>query len=173
MKSLAALLVFLLSPFGLAELVTVTLELPPAMATRNTLNLEVQVPLLGNSDDDTALSGTIANDLAGADFEAFTASALLPNGLLWALGYQADERPGVLTPQADTTFTLALPGGGTAGEVFIETATDLTSPWAPVPASEISTSGNPLPAGTTGTIVISPRGAGPRFFRLRANEPSL
>lgn len=115
-----------------------------------------------------------SNNLGGVSFSEFTASALLPNGLLWALGYQADEVPAVLTA-TDTDnglqFRLALPATGTVGEVLLESSATLSEPWTPVPASALSTAQNPIPVGTSGEILVTPDGSEVLFYRLRADDP--
>lgn len=124
------------------------------------------------------LEWVASNNLTEGSFEGFGASSLLPNGLLWALGYQATEVPAILTARrtelgaADAEFRLALPEAGTAGEVLIESSSDLEEPWTPAPASEVSTGANPLPIGTTGEVVVTPPAGERLFYRLRANDPA-
>ena len=112
-----------------------------------------------------------ANGMPGAPFDADDNGDGIANGLQWALGLAENEsaRPHLLRP-APGGFEIVLPTGGSAGVLRvtrsghpgIEAFTELD-------ASAVSV-GNPIPAGTTGTVVVNP-GAGARgFLRLEATE---
>lgn len=123
---------------------------------------------------DPYLLWATANGIAEADFTAFDFNSQLPNGLLWALGFQGDDSPTILSPTSDGAFTLVLPTAGTASEVVVLTSTDLSSgSFAPLPSGQLAGADNPIPQGTIGTLTITPNGSGPRFYRLSASPPSL
>ena len=108
-----------------------------------------------------------ANGNSEAPFTGNDFSDQLPNGLLWALGYNAGDSVESLTPVGDGTgtFNLALPAGGSVTDVTVQLALDLSEP---NPWSDIST----IPAGAT--ELQGPFGGGPdsAFLRLSVAEPS-
>ena len=107
------------------------------------------------------------NRRAEAAFAANDFSNLLPNGLLWALGYEGEDIPSLLSPIDDGSgaFSLDLPEGGTAAEVSVQVSSNLSDPdgW-----STIAT----IPAGTTATQSPLGGGGGPAFLRLLTENPT-
>lgn len=115
------------------------------------------------------------NGIAGAPFSGDANSDGVGNGLLWALGLQAEDDPLPFLPTVSgTTVRLELPPGGTAAELLVETSTTLIpgAGWLPVAPDAVSTGTNPIPAGTTGPVTVDlPAGDPVRGLRLRADEP--
>lgn len=127
---------------------------------------------------DPFLRWATENGLPEADFGAFDFHSELPNGLLWALGFQGEDSPMILAPTGEGAFVIELPVGGTAAEVVVLTSTDLSSgnfanDWTPLPSEQLQGSVNPIPAASTGTLAVTRDGDGPRFYRLLANPPVL
>ena len=66
-------------------------------------------------------------------------------------------------------FEIALPVGGSAGVLTVLSSSDpATVPFTPVPSSAVSV-GNPIPAGTTGTVTVATSEKS-GFLRLQASE---
>lgn len=111
------------------------------------------------------LAWAVANGNAEAPFEQKNFSSTLPNGLFWALGYEAGEAASSLVPAGAGSFSLTLPARGSASDVAVEFSSDLSAPnsW-----EEIDT----IPAGSTG--LQGPFGGSGRagFLRLAVNEPA-
>lgn len=120
------------------------------------------------------LAWTVDEGIPGAAFNVDPDGDGVSNGILWALGLSADADPLPYLPKADLLaakgFKLSLPAGGTAAPIRIEHSDDLDG-WADVPAAGISGGANPLPAGTTGSVTVSPDASPQRFVRLKVSEP--
>lgn len=119
-----------------------------------------------------------ANSLAGASFEADSNQDGLPNGLQWALGLSAGESPQahLLTfansaPAAATTYTLELPAGGSAADLTILHAANLGTVFTPLAGAAVSV-GNPIPAGTAGTVTITLPAGDQGFLKMSAANPA-
>ena len=113
------------------------------------------------------------NAIPGASFGDDHNGDGVANGILWALGLGATDNPLPALPVATgSTVTFTLPAGGSAGDLLVEGSDVLESGWADLAGGAISTGVNPIPAGTTGTVTITPP-AGLPFYgvRLRAVEP--
>jgi hypothetical protein len=112
-----------------------------------------------------------ANGMAGARFDADENGDGIANGLQWALGLAENEpaRPHLLRP-APGGFEIVLPAGGSAGVLRVMGSDHPgMQAFTELDASAVSV-GNPIPPGTTGTVVVNP-GAGVRgFLRLEATE---
>ncbi|MGJ8726437.1 MAG: hypothetical protein ACSHYB_17955 [Roseibacillus sp.] len=113
------------------------------------------------------LTWATSNGDASASFEGNDFSPLLPNGLLWALGYNAGETPRHLEPIASnsSSFNVTPPVGGTITDIAVQLSFDLSDPNA---WNTIST----IPAGTTTAQGPFGGGTGTAFLRLSAEEPS-
>lgn len=165
---------FLTYPLALTQQVEIVDGISATVTAAGTLNATGR-SLLRRAISDPYLEWVALNNLGNAPFNEFSASPLLPNGLLWALGYQANETPAILTPVTTLNrlqFALILPENGTVGTVLIESSNTLTGPWTLVPASELSGAQNPLPLGSTGEIRITPSDRETAFYRLRAEDPN-
>jgi hypothetical protein len=75
----------------------------------------------------------------------------------------------VVSPTS-TLYTLALPAGGSAGDLTILYATDLGQPFTVLDSAAVSV-GNPIPGGTTGLVTITLPSSGRGFIKLSATEP--
>ena len=100
----------------------------------------------------------------------------VPNGLQWALGLDADTNPfpHLLAP-SDTTaatvdFTLTLPAGGSAAPLTVLSTSDPAGNFGFLSSGAVS-AGNPIPAGTSGTVSISLPRSSKGFLRLMVGEP--
>lgn len=117
------------------------------------------------------LAWTAAQSTPGVSFQADSNGDGVPNGLAWALGLGAGGNARAHLPAPDPAtpgaFLLTLPAGGTGGALLVESSSNL-SDWEPAVLPPGMP--NPIPAGTTGTIVIPPAGSG-LFVRVSAAEP--
>ena len=111
------------------------------------------------------LEWTEENSLPGVDFGAADLGAV-PNGLLWALGFDSDDAPNSIIQFGTNKLTIPLPEGGTLSATVIEFSSNL-SDWNPVENNQISTGSSTLPAGSTGIVTITPNGTS-GFYRVKA-----
>lgn len=120
------------------------------------------------------------NGIADAPFEGDENGDGTPNGLQWALGLNADDSPKdfQLRPigldGGTVEFRLTLPEGGTAADITIEVSENPgTAPFELLDAFSV-TAGNPIPAQTSGEVVIKiPRVSATGFVRLSVEKPTL
>ncbi len=109
--------------------------------------------------------------LPSLPFSDFDFNPSLPNGLIWALGYE----PSPQIELFDTSPLLALQPAttGTQHEISILHTTNLADPdsWELAPVSLLSgVSENPVSAGTNSTIELQQNGTR-IFYRFQVNEP--
>jgi hypothetical protein len=118
------------------------------------------------------LAWTEENGLPGIAFDDDTNGDGLANGLAWALGHTPAGVAGAARPRLrdDLSVEFATAAGGTVAPVTVEVSTALEG-WSDLPAERLSIGENPIPTGTSGTLVISPAGGGREFLRLRAARP--
>ncbi|MGJ8649072.1 MAG: hypothetical protein ACSHX4_01820 [Opitutaceae bacterium] len=115
------------------------------------------------------------NSLPSAQFEELNQFGFAL-GIQWALGLSASTSPQNFMPVLDvvsptsTLYTLALPAGGSAGDLTILYATDLGQPFTVLDSAAVSV-GNPIPGGTTGLVTITLPSSGRGFIKLSATEP--
>jgi hypothetical protein len=116
------------------------------------------------------------NSLAGATFEGDSNQDGLANGLQWALGLAANVSPvphlltfATSTPSA-TTYTITLPAGGSAGALTVSYTPNLTTAFTPLVSGAVNV-GNPIPAGTTGTVTITLPAGDQGFLKMSAVAP--
>lgn len=118
------------------------------------------------------LAWTIAQNIPNAPFNVDPNGDGVSNGLLWALGLNANSDPRPHLPHSNPAvpggFIVPLPGGGTGGPILIQSSPHLAS-WAP--ATAVAPVANPIPAGTRGNVTIGPDGSPQRFVRLLVTEP--
>ncbi len=114
--------------------------------------------------EDPFVAWTEQNGIAGATQQEDANGDGVPNGLQWALGLDASDSPfpHLLRPDGTTAatvdFTLALPDGGTGAPLTVVTTTDPELPFNVLDPASVS-SGNPIPQGTTGSVIIAlPKG---------------
>lgn len=115
---------------------------------------------------------TLAQGIPNAPFNGDSNNDGISNGLVWALGLNANANPRPYLPRPDPAvpggFIVALPGGGTAAPILIQSSLQLAS-WAP--ATSVAPVANPIPTGTSGNVTIAPDASPERFLRLLVNEP--
>jgi hypothetical protein len=121
---------------------------------------------------------TQQNNLGGAGFDSVALVGAAPLGLAWASGLTPTSPASALVPlvvagASGPSALLNLPATGTRANLWIERSTSLaTGSWSAVPAADVSTRVNPLPANTRGTVGIALQsGSSQCFIRLRANPP--
>ena len=118
------------------------------------------------------LAWTIAQNIPNAPFNGDPNGDGVSNGLLWALGLNAnsDPRPHLprSNPAAPGGFLVPLPAGGSGGPILIQSSPHLGT-WSP--ATAVSPVANPIPTGTSGNVTIAPDGSPRRFVRLLVTEP--
>ncbi|MFP6879679.1 MAG: hypothetical protein VCA34_01935 [Roseibacillus sp.] len=126
---------------------------------------------------DPFVTWTEDNGIAGASFDGDENGDGVANGLQWALGLDASTAPfsALLQPVGDTgatvDFTVTFPAGGSAAEISVLVSNDPeTNPFAPLTSGSVST-GNPIPAGTTGTVTISLPKNAMGFVQLSVSAP--
>jgi hypothetical protein len=134
----------------------------------------VSVPI---TPPDPYLAWTEANNIAGELFAGDENQDGVPNGLQWALGLDATTPPfsALLQPMGEmaTTvdFTMTLPAGGNAaGLTVLVSANPESDSFATLAPGSVS-SGNPIPAGTSGTVTIRLPKSAMGFVRLSVNAP--
>lgn len=112
-----------------------------------------------------------AEGIPGAPREGDTNADGVANAISWALGLGADEnaRPWLPVATPSGGFTLELPPGGTAVPLRIVSAPGLSG-WQPVPLERLSSGANPLPAGSSGSVIISSAGISSEYLRLEIVE---
>ena len=120
---------------------------------------------------------SVANAIPGALFGDDANGDGVPNGLQWGLGLAADDVPfpRLLQPggaAGDTVdFKLTLPPGGSAGALRVLVATNpAAGAFSTLGAGAVST-GNPIPAGTSGVVTVSLPKTQALFLRMQAIEP--
>ena len=117
------------------------------------------------------LAWTIAQNIPNAPFNGDPNGDGVSNGLLWALGLNANSNPLPYLPRSNPAvpggFIVPLPPGGTGGPILIQSSPHLG--WSP--AAGVSPVANPLPTGTRGTVTIAPDASPRRFVRLLVTEP--
>jgi len=118
------------------------------------------------------LAWTIAQNIPNAPFNGDPDGDGVSNGLLWALGLDANSDPRPHLPHPNPVvpggFIVPLPVGGTGWPILIQSSPHLAS-WAP--ATAVAPVANPIPAGTRGNVTIGPDGSLRRFVRLLVSEP--
>jgi hypothetical protein len=134
-----------------------------------TIQLEgsIEVPL------DPYLGWTEMNGIPEAPFEGDHDGDGIPNGLLWALGYSANDRPELFTPDLFIPGQVDLlidPGpDGTRAPIIVEGSYDLEE-WMLLDPFQIWGFENPVPAGEVWPIVLTLSGDR-SFTRLRVVKP--
>lgn len=115
---------------------------------------------------------TIAQNIPNAPFDGDANHDGVANGLVWALGLNANSNPRPYLPRPNPAvpggFIVPLPPGGTAAPILIQTSS-LLDLWAP--ATSVSPVANPIPAASSGNVTIAPDTSPKRFLRLLVNEP--
>jgi len=115
---------------------------------------------------------TIAQNIPNAPFNGDANNDGVANGLVWALGLNANSNPRPYLPRPNPAvpggFLVPLPPGGTAAPILIQTSPILEL-WTP--ATSVSPVANPIPTGTSGNVTIAPDASPKRFLRLLVNEP--
>lgn len=118
------------------------------------------------------LAWTIAQNIPNAPFNGDPNGDGVSNGLLWALGLNANSNPFPYLPRPDPAapggFLVPLPAGGTAAPILIQSSPHLAT-WSP--ATAVSPVANPIPAGTSGNVTVAPDTSPRRFIRLLVTEP--
>lgn len=106
-------------PINLTQEVDVGLTVSIAAEGNFRATGQVSLPL---EPSNPYLIWTRENGLEGATFTENDFSNLLPNGLLWALGYNSDDTPEILVPITSkaSAFNLNLPPGGTVADVMVQ-----------------------------------------------------
>lgn len=113
------------------------------------------------------LQWTDENNIPGSAFDA-SSLGKIPNGILWALGYDMNNQPAQMLVPTGGNFTIPLPASGTLSPAIIQCSTTLSG-WAPVEPAKVSTGSSTIPAGSTGTITITPDGPS-TFYRIKVVE---
>jgi len=116
---------------------------------------------------------TLAQGIPNAPFNGDSNNDGISNGLLWALGLNANSNPRPYLPRPNPAapggFLLALPPGGTAAPILIQSSGNFGS-WGP--AGPVGPVANPVPPGTSGNVTVAPDSSPRRFIRLQVTEPS-
>lgn len=115
---------------------------------------------------------TIAQNIPNAPFNGDANNDGVANGLVWALGLNANSNPRPYLPRPNPAvpggFLIPLPPGGTAAPILIQNS-PLLELWTP--ATSVSPVANPIPAASSGNVTIAPNASPKRFLRLLVNEP--
>ena len=118
------------------------------------------------------LAWTIGQGIPNAPFNGDANNDGIANGLVWALGLNANTDPRPFLPRPNPAvpggFIVPLPGSGTAAPILIQSSPQLAS-WAP--AASVAPVANPIPTGTNVNVTIAPDASPDRFIRLLVNEP--
>jgi len=122
---------------------------------------------------DPYLGWTETNGILEAPFEGDHNRDGIPNGLLWALGYSANDRPELFIPDLFFPGQVDLlidPGpDGTRAPIIVEGSSDLQE-WVPLDPFQIWGFENPVPTGEVWPIVLTLSGDR-SFTRLRVVKP--
>ena len=123
---------------------------------------------------DPYLAWTEANGIPEASFEGDHDGDGIPNGLLWALGYAADERPTLFSPDlffpGQVDFFIEPGSRGTRAPIVVEESIDLEN-WFEMDPFLVQGFENPVPAGTEWPFMITLSGGSAGYARLRAQKP--
>ncbi|MGB1130523.1 MAG: hypothetical protein ACPG4K_10765 [Haloferula sp.] len=122
---------------------------------------------------DPYLAWTIENGIEGAGGNADSNGDGVPNGIAWALGYDAQSNASVSLPrlieEQPGWFQIQLPPNGTAAPITLLSSQDLVNE-NPIDPNRLSNLANPIPAGSLGTITIEASSQPREFIRMRSNE---
>jgi hypothetical protein len=128
--------------------------------------------------EDPYIAWTESNGIPGAPFTDDENGDGVQNGLQWSLGLAAGDSPlpFLLQPVGDmgatVDFSVTLPGGGSAADITVIASDDPEStPFVPLASGSVS-SGNPIPAGTTGIVTISLPKETQGFVQLSVRAPA-
>lgn len=123
---------------------------------------------------DPYLAWTEENGIPAAPFAGDHDGDGIPNGLLWALGYEADQRPVVFTPDlffpGQIDFFVEPGPKGTLAPIVVEESVDLED-WFEMDRFSVEGFENPVPAGTAWPFMITLSGGSSGYARLRALAP--
>ena len=89
------------------------------------------------------LQWTDENNIPGAGFDVNSLGGI-PNGILWALGFNNTNVPNQLLVPVGSSYTISLPAGGTLNPAVIMHSTNLTD-WNPINGASVSTGSNTIP----------------------------
>ncbi|HUF61696.1 MAG TPA: hypothetical protein VMN36_06445 [Verrucomicrobiales bacterium] len=116
--------------------------------------------------------------LTGAEFDEDSTGDGIDNGVRYALGIPVGQVPGGGFPAMEeaggmVTFAWPLPASGSLAAVAVEELLDsVAGTWGLVDAAQVIGGMNPLPAESTGSIVVQrPAGGENTVLRLRASQP--
>lgn len=119
------------------------------------------------------LAWTLDQGIPNAPFAGDPNGDGVSNGLLWALGLNANSDPFPYLPRPNPAqpggFIVPLPPGGSGAPILIQSSPNLGT-WGP--AGAVGPVANPVPAGTSGNVTVAPDGSPRRFIRLQVTEPS-
>jgi hypothetical protein len=119
------------------------------------------------------LAWTLDQGIPNAPFAGDPNGDGVSNGLLWALGLNANSNPLPYLPRPNPAqpggFIVPLPPGGSGAPILIQSSPNLGT-WGP--AGAVGPVANPVPAGTSGNVTVAPDGSPKRFIRLQVTEPS-
>lgn len=116
---------------------------------------------------------TTENGIPNAPFDGDANGDGVPNGLQWSLGLSTTDSPWphLLKPSSAREFAVTLPPGGSAAPLTVQVTSDPESvPFTPLEPGAVSV-GNPIPAGTNGTVTITLPAGAPNFVQLLTTEP--
>ncbi len=126
--------------------------------------------------EDPFVLWTEANGIPGVTQLEDTNGDSVPNGLQWALGLDAETSPfpHLLTPSETSAqnvgFTITLPDSGSVAPLTVLSTDDPSGSFNVLNSGAVS-AGNPIPAGTSGTVSISLPRESRGFLRLMVGEP--
>lgn len=127
----------------------------------------IEVPL------DPYLGWAEMNGIPEAPFEGDHDSDGIPNGLLWALGHSANDRPELFTPNVffpgQVDLLIETGPNGTRAPIIVERSYDLKE-WMLLDPFKLWGFENPVPAGEVWPIVLTLSGDR-SFIRLRVAKP--
>jgi len=90
----------------------------------------------------------------------------IPNGLIYALGFDANNAPQDIFSPNGAGFQLQLAGTGTREELLIEWSTDLVS-WEAVPMEKMLQGNSSIIIGSSEPAIVGPGDEASRFYRVR------